>query len=131
MSTQPECFVRLPGNVTVQWEARRQGGVFEYSGTAEDLIACGAVTADMLIMNPPKARGPRRKRRDADGDRYSRLPGGVEAVMATMRYRRWEEQREAAQEERGGQSVQSSQSVPSRKPARLKLVVDNTRALTS
>lgn len=66
---RPESFARLPGHVFVHWHDER-GGFLEYGGRAETLVACGAVTADMLIMNQPNAKGPRRKRRDADDDRY-------------------------------------------------------------
>lgn len=148
---QPESSVQLPGGVTVQWQDWRQGGCFECSGRAEDLIACGAASADMLIMNKQHARGPRRIRCDADGDRYvvtrywrstderrepcppyrwyqvrrfkkagDRLPGGTEAVMATMRYRRWEMVRHQARHQQ-----QVTRSVQGARP-QLRLVVDNT-----
>jgi hypothetical protein len=41
---------------------------FQYCGRADDLIAAGVATAEMLLINP--RTGPRRKRLDADGDQY-------------------------------------------------------------
>jgi hypothetical protein len=119
----------------------------EYCGRAEDLIASGAATDAMLVINPP--RGPRVRRVDQEGDpfrilrywrsgeggsecppyrwyrltrikpleRLERLPGAQEAIATRTTWDEWFERRRRADQEPSG-------------PGRpvLRLVIDNTRS---
>lgn len=70
----PEVIVPVPGHPRVRVQCWRLGegpggtGLIYY-GSAEDLIAAGVATEQMLA--PCAKRGPGARRFDADGERYS------------------------------------------------------------
>jgi hypothetical protein len=144
---EPAGYFQVPGlDTVIVWYLRHYQGDdrIEYGGTPEALLASGAVTADMLVIN--NQSGPRIRRKDQDGiawrvmrswrgvkdgvecvpyqwfrvtravaGRLDRLPFAREALKAEMARQRWDDaQREA------------DRAVQSRKPD-LRMVVNNTR----
>lgn len=144
---KPVGYVTLSQHsVDVVYEGGREESIVRYYGRAEDLIAAGVATAEMLLPG-------RRSRRDADGDRCSvqrywrngdngqpyrhcrlsrfksvksieRLPGVLDARNAADGLNRWREEHHARLLE--GRAEMLTESAPQPRP-QLRLVVDNTR----
>jgi hypothetical protein len=127
---EPSSFARVPGfsGIEVRYRCYEEDPAeIEYCGTAEELIAAGIVTADMLETN--RRTGPRRRRIDKDGDpfrllrywrstkgasecapyryfrltflkphtRLGKLTGVQDAIAAYERWIKWDAERRSAQ----------------------------------
>lgn len=135
-NAEPSRYFEVPGfGVIVTYQ--RYYDSIEYAGTPDDLLASGAVSAEMLVIN--EQSGPRVRRKDQDGHewrvvrscrtsspgydchpylwyrvtrpvkgRLDRLPFGWEAFAADKAWHRWDDAEQAQRPQ-------------------LHLVIDNTR----